>query len=158
MKKIELKSLTEYFGNFLPAGKIQNRETRIAIVLLYGSLCKPNKEVAEELEGIRKGLVGDKEEEIQKYVSLLQKAMNTSLSEEEREKAKKEAEGMTECAKIDKDFSLATQRVYNEEIDVKPKKISLELLYDALADCGFPQFGADCPISVIQDNFAQVIA
>ena len=157
MKKIEIKSLTEYFGNFLPVGKIQNRETRLAIVMLYGSLCKANKDIAEELESTRKALVGDKEEEIQKYAALIQKSLDTRLEEKEREKARKEAEKMEDCVKIDKDFSLAQQRIFNEDMDVQVKKVSLEMLYDALADCGFPRFGEDCPISVIQDAFAQVI-
>lgn len=157
MKKIELKSFTEYFGNFLPAGKIQNRETRLAIVLLYGSLCKANKDVAEEIEAVRKKIVGDKEADVLKYASLLQKANDKTVDEKERDAAKEEAYKMTECVQIEKDFSDAASKILDENVEVSVKKVSLELLYDALSDCGFPAFGEDCPISVIEQNFAQVI-
>ena len=157
MKKFELKNLTEYFGDFLPAGKINNRETRIAIVLLYSSLRKKNKEVLEEIEENRKNLVGDKEQEAAEYSRLLQMSMNPNLTQEERDEFKKKADSMTDCVKLDQDFSDIVQKIFNEDIDVEVKKIPLELLYDALSDCGFPNLGEDCPISVVEQQFESVI-
>ena len=106
MKKIELKSMAEYFGNFLPAGKIQNRDARLAVVMLYGSLAKPAKEIGDEVDAVRIALTKDHEEELQKYSTLIQKSFDQKLTEDERKKAKEEAEAMTECVKIDKDFHL----------------------------------------------------
>lgn len=158
MKKIELKSMAEYFGAFLPASKIKNRETRLSVVMLYGSLAKPAKDVADEVETVRKSLVEGHDEELKKYSDLLQKAANKELTEDERKKAKKEAEGMKECVKIEKDFQEAANKIYNEEVNPDLKKIPLELLYDALTDCGFPNFEKDLPIGAVEYTFKAVIA
>ena len=158
MKKIELKSMAEYFGNFLPAGKIQNRDARLAVVMLYGSLAKPAKEIGDEIEAVRAALTKDHEEELQKYSELLQKSTNNELSEDERKKAKKDAEAMTECVKIDKDFQEASQKIFDEETEVPVKKISLELLFDALSDCGFPRFDPNLSIAAVEGIFKGVIA
>ena len=157
MKKLELKSMAEYFGTYLPAGKIKNRETRISIVMLYGSLAKPAKEMAEEVEAVRKSLTEGKDEELKKYVELIKKSNDASLSEEERKAAKTEAEGMSDCVQIDKDFAEALSKINNEEVELSLKKIPLELLYDALTDCGFPRFSPDMPIAAVQDVFKSVI-
>ena len=158
MKKIELKSMAEYFGNFIPAGKIQNRDARLAVVMLYGSLAKPAKEIGDEVEAVRVALTKDHEEELQKYSTLIQKSFNKELSEDERNKAKEEAEAMTECVKIDKDFQEATGKIYDEDIDVPIKKISLELLFDALSDCGFPRFDPNLSIAAVEEIFKVVLA
>ena len=157
MKKIELKSMAEYFGSFLPAGKIQNRDTRIAVVILYGSLAKPAKEVGDEVEAVRTALTKDHEEDLKKYSDLLQKANDPKISEDERKKAKKKADSMTECVKIDKDFQEAAEKIYNEEIEPSIKKIPLELLYDALTDCGFPRLEPNLPIGAVEAIFKSVL-
>ena len=157
MKKIELKSMAEYFGKFLPAGHIKDRETRIAIVRLYGSLAKANMDVINEIESIRTGLVGDKQDDVNKYAALIQKSFNKDLAEEERKKAREEAEAMTECVRIDKDYSEAVTKVYNEEIEPELKKVSLEVLYEALSDCGFPRFSPEMTIADVAETFKDVI-
>ena len=156
MTKFELKSLAEYFGTKLPAGKIQNRDVRIAIVRLYGSLAVANKAITEEVEALRKGLVGDNEEKILKWVELRQKAASAK-DEKEAKKLQKEADAMTECVQIDKDFSEALQKLHAEEADADIKKVPLEVLYEALADCGFPNFKEDLPIAAVEQIFAPVI-
>lgn len=157
MKKLELKSLAEYFGNFLPAGKIKDRETRIAIVRLYGSLAKANMGVIDEIEATRKGLVGDKQEEINEYAKWLAKSGDPKLSEEQRKEAKEKAESMSDCVRIDKDFAEATSKILAEEINPELKKVSLETMFDALADCGFPRFNPEMSISEVQTIFKDVI-
>ena len=148
MKNIELKSLAEYFGTQLPAGKIADRETRIAIVRLYGSLAKANKEVADEIEQNRKSLVEGHEEEIQKYAELLRKGDEASV---------KEAEAMTECVRIDKDFQEASAKIYDEESCADIKKVPLEVLYEALCDCKFPNLKPEIPIAVVEEIFKSII-
>ena len=157
MTKLELKSLAEYFGQFLPAGKIKDRETRLAVVLLYGSLAKPAKDVADEIETIRKTLTEGKDEELKKYAELMRKAGDKTLAEAEREAAKKEASGMADCVQIDKDFQEALAKVYGEAIEPDIKRIPLGLLYDGLADCGFPRFSPDMPISAVETIFKEVL-
>lgn len=157
MKKIELKSMAEYFGTFLPAGKIKNRETRLAIVMLYGSLAKPNKDFLDEIETVRKSLCEGHEEEIQKYASLINKANDASLDEKERKEAKAEAEKMTECVRIDKDYAEAVRKLENEEVSAPIKSVPLEVLYDALCDCGFPRFNPDMPIAAVAEIFKSII-
>ena len=157
MKKLELKSLAEYFGQFLPAGKIKDRETRLAVVLLYGSLAKPAKEVADEIETIRRSLTEGKDEELKTYADLMRKAGDKKLTDAEREAVKAEANGMTDCVQIDKDFQEAVEKIHAEETEPDIKKIPLGLLYDALADCGFPRFSPDMPISAVEAVFKDVI-
>ena len=151
MTKIELKSLAEYFGGKLPAGKIKDREVRLAIVRLYTTLAKANKETLDEVEELRKSLVGDKEADIAKYAELLRKAADGD------EKAKEEAEAMTECVRIDKDFAEASSKLFQEESDAKIAKVPLETLYEALSDCGFVGFSPDIPIAAVEEIFKQVI-
>ena len=158
MKKLEIRMLAEFFGAQLPASKIKNREVCIDIVRLYGSLAKANKEIGEEMEDLRKNLVGDKEEELKKYSDLLQKANDEKLDEKERKKAKKEADAMTECVKIDQDFREAANKLFEEDSDADIKKVSLETLYEALCDCGFSGFAQELPIAAVEANFANVIA
>jgi len=157
MKKIEVKSLAEYFGAKLPASKIKDRNTRIEIVTLYTSLAAANKKISEEQEELRKGLVGDKEEDIRKYSELLQKANDEKLDEKERAKAKKEAEGMTECLRIEKDFSEGINKLFNEDYEGSVRTISLEVLYEALSDCNFAGFNGDLPIAAVEELFKNVI-
>lgn len=157
MKKIELKSMAEYFGTFLPAGKIKDREARLAVVMLYGSIAKTAKEIGDEVEAVRLALTKDHEEDLRKYSELLQKSFNPELPENERKKAKKEAEGMTECVKIDKDFQEAAGKIYDEEIEPDIKKIPIELLFDALSDCGFPRFSPDMSIAAVEEVFKTVL-
>lgn len=146
MKKFELKTLAEYFGNRLPAGKIKDRNTRLAIVLLYGSLAKANMATMEEIEQVRLALIKGKEDEIEKYGRL---AGNPET--------KAEADAMTECAQIDADFKEAAGKILAEETNPDIKKISIENLFDALADCGFPGLSEDCTISAVQEAFKHVI-
>ena len=157
MKKIEIKSLAEYFGAKLPASKIKDRDVRIAIVRLYGSLAKENKEIQEEIESLRKGLVGDKEEDLRKYSELLQKANDEKLNEKERKKAKKESESMEDCVRIDKDFQEGVSKLLNEESNADIKKVSLEVLYEALSDCGFVGFGTELSIGAVEGIFKDVL-
>ena len=157
MKKIELRSLAEYFGAKLPAAKIKDRDVRIAIVRLYGSLCKANREIVGELESLRKGLVGDKEEEINKYALLLQKSVDENLDKKERENAKKEAAAMEDCVRIDKDYSEGVAKILGESCDPDIKKVPLEVIYEALSDCGFIGFGTELSIGSVEEIFKDVI-
>jgi len=158
MNKAELGNITQYFGSKLPAGRIANRDTRIAIVCLYSSLAAAKRMVDDELETLRKSLVGDKEAEIAKYGELMAKAADEKLSNDERMKAKAEADAMTECAKIDMDFQSAAGKVLAEEVTADIRKVSLELLYDALSDCGFPTLSPDIPIAAVEQIFKPVIS
>ena len=158
MKKIEARSLAEYFGARLLASKIKDREVRIAIVRLYGSLAKANKEIGEEQEDIRKPLVEGHDEEIKKYAELREKARNEKLDEKERKKATKEADAMTECVRIEKDYLGAVDKLLNEECDADIKKVPLEVLYEALSDCGFIGFENELPISAVEIFFKPVIS
>ncbi len=144
MKKLELKTLADFFGAKLPAGKIKDRETRLAIVGLYSSLALPMKKIDEEIESVRKSLVGDKQDEIEKYAALIEKGDDDSA---------KEAASMKDCVKIESDFSEAVRRIYEEDIEIPLRKVSLALLYDALCDCGFDSM----PIAVVENTFYQVI-
>ena len=147
MKKSQIKTLAEYFGNSVPAGRIQNRDTRLAVVMLYGSLAKANMETMDEIEQVRLALVAGHEEEIEKYGRL---AANPDT--------KAEADAMTECVRIDTDFKEAADKILAEEVKVDIKKIPLELLFDALADCGFPGLPENPTIAGVQGAFRDVIA
>ena len=157
MKKIELKSLAEYFGSKLPAGRIKDRDVRLAIVRLYGSLAVANKGTMDEIEEIRKAIVGDKETDIRKWAGLIQKADDDKLSDAVRAAAKSEAEAMTECVQIDKDYREAVEKLLAENIEPELKKVSLEQMIEALSDCGFPNISPDIPIAAVQQMFAFVI-
>jgi len=158
MKKREILAFAKYFGASVPAGKIQNRETRMAIVMLYSSLVAPTKAIEAETEAVRKSLVEGHEDEIMKYAALRVKAGDTNLSEEERNAAKAEADAMTECISIDADYSEAMNRILSEECDAPIKKVSLDVLYDALCDCGFPLFKPEMTLAEVRTAFEQVIA
>ena len=157
MNKAELGNITQYFGSQLPAGRIANRDTRIAIVCLYSSLAAAKRMVDDELETLRKSLVGDKEAEIAKYGELMAKAADEKLSNDERMKAKAEADAMTECAKIDADFQAAAGKILTEQVTADIRKVKLELLYDALSDCDFPTFSPDMPIVAVEQIFKPVL-
>lgn len=148
MKKFELHNLSIFLGNELPANKIVDRDTRIAIVRLYGSIALAYKGVADEIEETRKALVGDKQAEIEQYSKLMLSSMDKTLSETERKEAKEKAEAMSECAKIDADFNKALEAINNEEIDPEIKKVPLEVLYEALVDCDFK--GLTHPLSLAE--------
>lgn len=157
MNKNELINITRYFGEQLPAGHITNRDTRIAIVCLYSSLAAAMKVVEGELEALRNSLIGDRKEEVAAYGALMAKAADESLPKGERMKAKAEADAMTECAKIDADFHAAADKILNEEVTADIRKVSLEVLYDALSDCGFPTFSPDMPIVAVEQIFKPVL-
>lgn len=157
MKKIELRSLAEYFGAKLPAAKIKDRDVRIAIVRLYGSLAKANRDIQDEIDSLRTGLVGDKEEEVNKYALLMQKATDEKLNKKEREKAEKEAASMEDCVRINKDFSEGVAKLFEEHCDPDIKKVSLEVIYEALSDCGFIGFGTELSIGAVGEIFKDVI-
>lgn len=155
MKKIELHNLAEYFGKSLPAGKIKDREIRLAIIRLYGALSKADKVTASEIEAIRVKLTEGMEDEVAKYTGLIQKA--AAAKGDELKALLDEANAMTECVQIDKDFQESVARLYEEETEVELKKVSLAELYEALADCDFPNFTEDCPIGVVAEAFKLVI-
>ena len=157
MKKVELKSLAEYFGGRLPAGRIADRETRIAIVRLYGTLAVANKGVMDEIEEVRKGLVGDKEADIRKWAGLMQKAADEKAKPADRKKARAEADAMTECVRIDKDYQEAVSKLLAEDIEPELKKVSLEQMFEALTDCGFPNLDPNIPLAAIAEMFKDVI-
>jgi hypothetical protein len=154
MKKSELKTLAEYFGSQLPAGRIKDRETRLAIIRLYASLASAYKGVADEIEAARVALVGDHQEEIAKFGGLMMRACDRRLTEEERAEAKAAADAMMECVRIDADFREAAGRILQEEIDVAFEKVPLEVVFEALCDCGLIK---DWPIAQVATEFAAVI-
>jgi hypothetical protein len=157
MKKIELKNLAEYFGRRLPANRITERETRIAVVRLYGSLALAYKGVTDEIEEIRKGLVGDHEPDVRKWAQLEQKAKDEKATKKEREAAKKEADSMKECVRINNDYEQAVTALLSEDIEVEVKKVPLEVLYEALCDCDFPNLDPSIPVGELAQMFAPVI-
>ena len=157
MKKVELKSLAEYFGGRLPAGRIKDRDTRIAIVRLYGSLVVANKATIDEIEEVRKGLVGDREKDIQKWASMMQKAADEKASEAERKAAKEQADAMTDCVQIDKDYQEAVAKLLGEDVEPELRKVSLEQMFEALADCGFPNLDPNIPLAAVAEMFKDVI-
>ena len=152
MKKIEIRSLADYFGVRLPASKIKNRDVRISIVRLYSSLSKADREIVGEIEEIKKNLVGDKAEEMQKFSGLLAKAENKELTEEERKAAKEEADGMTECVRINEDFQEAITKLFNEDSDAVVTKVPLEVLYEAISDCG-----DEFPLAEVERSFRNIL-
>lgn len=158
MNKLEVKNLAEYFGIHVPASKIKDRDVRTAIVRLYASLAKANKETLDDLEEIRKSLTKDHEEEIKKYADLLNKAADDKLTDEEKAAAKREAEGMTECVRIDNDYREASEKLFAEESTAFIAKVPLEVIYEALSDCGFPGYKAELPIMVVEQIYANVIS
>lgn len=157
MNKGELKNLSQYFGTRLPAGKIQNRDVRIAIVRLYASLAVADKAITDEMEEMRKTLVGDKEEELRRWSELNARAEDANLSADDRMKAKTEADAMTECANINRDYIKSVNDMLAEESNAEVRKVSLEVLYEALSDCGFPTFDENMPIAAVEQIFAHVI-
>ena len=157
MKKVELKSLAEYFGGRLPAGKIADRDTRLAVVRLYGSLAVAYKGVMDEIEEIRKAIVGDKDADIRKWAALVQKAEDEKAKPAERKKARAEADAMTECVRINKDYQEAVGKLLAEDIEPELRKVSLEQMFEALADCGFPNLDPNIPLAAVAQMFAPVI-
>jgi len=149
MTKAELKVYTDYFGQ-LPLGNVKDQEVRLSIVKLYCELSKLLKPVTDEIELLRTTIVGEKQDEVNEYVLLKERGDEDSVLE---------AEGMTDCVRIEKDFQEATRRLYEEELPegtVLPK-IPLATLYDALLDCGFPKLSFNVGLSVIVQEFAPFI-
>lgn len=159
MKKIDVRNYADYFGKSISVSKISDKETRFAIVRLYTSLSQAAKKIADEIEEMRKTLVGDKEEDAMKYVELIKRSENTELTQEERDKAVEEANSMEEIHRIDKDFQEMTSNYYSEDFDTSViKKVPLEVLYEALVECNFPNFvNMDPSLSEIENIFAGII-
>lgn len=158
MTKGEVKALAEYFGQRIPAGRIKERDTRIAIVRLYGSLAVANKATMDEIEEIRKAVVGDNDKDIRKWAGLVQRSNDAKLTDAERKAAKAEADAMTDCVRIDKDYTEAVGKLLSEPCEAEVRKVSLEVLYEALADCSFPNLSEDIPLAAVEAMFAAVIA
>lgn len=155
MKKSQLKTYTEYFGGRLQVGKIADKETRMEMVMLFASLHKAYKPVADEIEDVRKSLVEGHESEIAKYASLLN--YDSSLSEEENAKRREEAASMSECVRIESDFKEASDKILAEEVDSKVRKVSLATMYEALMACGFPGLPEDAPLGIVSEMFEELI-
>ena len=149
MKNKDLKAFTEYFGTKLPIEKIKNRDTRVAVIGLYSSLAKAWDEVSKEIETIRTTLTEGHLEELQEYEQLI-----LAGDEKSREKANE----MTECVRIYDDFSNAVNALMETENTSAIRKISLEILFDALLDCGFPGL-EKVPVSILllQQMFNDII-
>lgn len=157
MKKGQLLDITHFLGGALPAGKIQDRETRLAVVRTYASLAGAAKAVDDEAEALRRKLTEGHEEEIQRWAELTRKASDNELPEEERDAAKTEAAGLTDAVRINAEFSEALRGLLDEEATAEGiKKIDLALLFDALTDCGVLRDGA--PIEAIRVQFAPIIS
>ena len=149
MKNKDLKALTDYFGKQMPIEKITNRDTRLAIIGLYASLARAWDEKEKDINSVRTKLLEGHEEDFQLYGQLLY---------ENSEESKQKAADMKECVRIDEDFQQAVNTILEEENPCSIKKVPLELLFDALLDCGFPGLNNEAiSIMLIQRLFNDVI-
>lgn len=149
MKKSTIVLLSGYFGD-IPVSKISDKEIRFSIVRLYCFLSKHAKPIAEEMETLRSTIVGDRQDEVNTYVQLMEKGDEESL---------KAASEMKECVRIAQDFTEMTRRLYDEDVSIDEDipRVPLLSLYEALADCGFPKYKKEPGLTVIESEFKSVI-
>lgn len=155
MNKAQLKTFAEYFGTGMNVSKIADKDVRMQMIMLYGSIAKAYKPVADEIEEIRKKLTTGHETELQEYAELCNPDPN--LTPEENSERFKKAQSMEECVRIDSDFREAAEKIYSEEVKDEIKAVSLATLYEALMDCGFPRIGEDATLSAISNTFGPII-
>ena len=149
MKKSELKILSDYFGE-LPMGSIKDSDIRRAVIKFYCQLAALYKPIAEEMETMRTSVIGDKQQDVITYLKLQQAGDEESI---------KKANEMEDCVRIESDFKVMSHEILNQNLpdDTELPKIPLDVLYEALADCGFPKLSINAGPSAIANQFRPII-
>lgn len=133
MKKIQAKTLSEFFGKNFPIAKLNNPALRKEIILISISLRKYGKEIDDETEALRMKYVEGHEEEVEKWSKLIAEA-NAEKDEKKKAELFKKAEAMTEVAQINREYIEALNAMLGEEMDCQVRKIDITDLIDALTE------------------------
>lgn len=131
MKKIEIKNLNEFFATL----KLNafSKETRSVIIKNHLKISKAVKEIDESIEEIRKKLVDENQDAVQKLVTYREK-FNTA-SEEEKPKIINSI--INECQdglKVELELTELVNDLLNESIDLDLIKLDREIFADECAN------------------------